>query len=62
MGTGLGLSITYNIIHSHRGTIKVISEVNQGTTFTIALPMNLEDILEKEKSRTENNKMDLQNT
>jgi signal transduction histidine kinase len=47
VGTGLGLSITYNIIQSHRGTIKVDSEVGKGTTFTITLPMNLEDILEK---------------
>lgn len=51
VGTGLGLSITYNIIQSHRGSIKVDSEVGKGTTFTISLPMNLEDILEREKNQ-----------
>ncbi|MFC2164373.1 PAS domain S-box protein [Acidobacteriota bacterium] len=51
VGTGLGLSITYNIIHSHRGTIQVDSEVGKGTKFTITLPMNLEEILEKEKNQ-----------
>jgi signal transduction histidine kinase len=34
-GTGLGLSIVHQIIERHSGTIRVASEVNQGTTFTI---------------------------
>ncbi|WP_137168174.1 sensor histidine kinase [Salinimonas lutimaris] len=37
-GTGLGLSISQGIIHSHGGTIEVISEAGKGTTFTIRLP------------------------
>ena len=37
-GTGLGLSISYQIIHEHKGTIEVKSQVGQGTTFSITLP------------------------
>ena len=37
-GTGLGLSICQSIIHAHRGTIEVTSEVDRGTKFTITLP------------------------
>jgi signal transduction histidine kinase len=37
-GTGLGLSICYGIVGSHQGSIKVESEVGQGTTFHILLP------------------------
>lgn len=39
VGTGLGLSISYNIIKKHRGEIRVKSEVGEGTTFTIVLPI-----------------------
>ncbi len=52
VGTGLGLSICYQIIRDHRGEINVESGVGKGTTFTIMLPMDLEDILENEKRRT----------
>lgn len=38
-GTGLGLSICQAIIHAHRGTIEVTSEVDRGTTFIITLPV-----------------------
>lgn len=37
-GTGLGLTATYNIITKHDGTIRVVSEVGEGTTFMITLP------------------------
>jgi two-component system sensor histidine kinase HydH len=37
-GTGLGLAISHNIIEAMGGDIKVNSEVNKGTTFTIMLP------------------------
>ena len=38
-GTGLGLAISYGIIQSHQGTISVYSEVGQGTTFVVGLPV-----------------------
>jgi signal transduction histidine kinase len=39
-GTGLGLSITKNAIHMHKGAIKVYSKENEGTTFTVRVPIN----------------------
>jgi PAS domain S-box-containing protein len=45
VGTGLGLSICYQIIQDHRGRIDVESEPGRGTTFTIRIPMNLDEIL-----------------
>ena len=45
VGTGLGLSICYQIIQDHLGEIKVQSEVGKGTTFTIILPTNLDELL-----------------
>jgi signal transduction histidine kinase len=38
VGTGLGLAICYKIVQEHHGTIEVESS-NQGTTFTITLPL-----------------------
>jgi len=37
-GTGLGLSITYGIVKKLGGDIRVESELNVGTTFTVYLP------------------------
>ncbi|UCE41579.1 MAG: HAMP domain-containing protein [Candidatus Aminicenantes bacterium] len=39
MGTGLGLSICKKIIDAHNGSIDVTSVENEGTTFTILLPV-----------------------
>ena len=38
-GTGLGLSIARAIILQHYGVIKAESEVDQGTTFTVRIPL-----------------------
>lgn len=38
-GTGLGLSNCYSIIKQHQGLIQVDSEVGEGTTFTVFLPL-----------------------
>lgn len=41
-GTGLGLSITYGIIQKHGGRIEVKSALNQGTEFTVELPVRID--------------------
>ena len=38
-GTGLGLAITRNAVIMHRGSIKVYSEPEEGTTFTVRIPL-----------------------
>ena len=48
-GTGLGLSITYGLVKDVGGTISVQSEVEKGTSFTITLPLKME---QKEGSKT----------
>jgi signal transduction histidine kinase len=41
-GIGLGLAITRTLVQAHGGSIKVQSQVDQGSTFTIRLPVGEE--------------------
>jgi len=43
VGTGLGLSICFGIIKRHGGNITVRSKVNEGSTFIIHLPVEMEN-------------------
>ena len=38
-GTGLGLAMTKHLVEMHSGTIQVESAVDQGSTFTVCLPI-----------------------
>jgi signal transduction histidine kinase len=38
-GSGLGLSIVHSIVRRHRGSVRVTSQLREGTTFTVALPL-----------------------
>ncbi len=40
-GTGLGLSVSYGIMKKHQGNIEVTETSPKGTTFTISLPIKL---------------------
>ncbi len=39
-GTGLGLSISFDIVRKHGGDLMFASQPDQGTTFTVRLPIN----------------------
>lgn len=39
-GVGLGLSVSQKIFKEHKGSLKVESTLNKGTTFTLTLPTN----------------------
>ncbi len=52
-GTGLGLAITHMSIIMHHGEIKVDSELGEGTTFDVRIPLT--HIVEKEAENEEEN-------
>ena len=55
-GTGLGLAIVHGIVKSHKGWIRVSSDVGKGTSFIIYLPRASEDT-KFEKAETEVDKI-----
>ena len=47
-GMGLGLAVCYGIIQRHEGNIEIESELGEGTTFRITLPIaSIEPLIEK---------------
>ena len=39
-GTGLGLAIAKSAVLVHKGAIKVSSQLGEGTTFSVRIPLN----------------------
>ena len=39
-GTGLGLSVCHQIVTRHGGHMRVSSQIGEGTTFTVVLPVS----------------------
>jgi len=40
-GTGLGLANAYKIMESHGASLRVLSQVGQGSTFTASFPREI---------------------
>ncbi len=52
-GTGLGLAITHGIVRNHDGDITVESKVDQGSTFTVYLPVNNAEVPDDDENISE---------
>jgi signal transduction histidine kinase/DNA-binding response OmpR family regulator len=51
-GTGIGLALTKELIEAHKGIIKVESEENIGTTFTISFRLGREHFTDEEMAES----------
>lgn len=49
VGSGLGLSLVRGTLQRWGGTVEVQSELGEGTTFTLALPIWKEEVLQREE-------------
>ncbi len=47
-GTGLGMTITKKLVDNMGGTIQIESELNQGSVFTVVLPLHIAPVPETE--------------
>ncbi len=47
-GTGIGLNIAKNIIHLHKGTVALKSKLDEGSSFTVALKLGKDHLIDKE--------------
>lgn len=52
-GSGIGLSIVKDYVELHKGVVEAFSQVNQGTTIRVLLPMGDDHINETLKQRVE---------
>lgn len=48
IGTGIGLSLTRDLVELHKGKITVSSVIDQGTTFTVTIPVDRDAYQDKE--------------
>jgi two-component system, NtrC family, sensor kinase len=48
-GVGLGLAVLYGIVKAHDGEVEVSSRRNEGTTFTVVLPLKARNVIEEQK-------------
>lgn len=50
-GTGLGLAITKMLVEAHGGRVSFTSELGLGTTFTVSIPLMLDELAMPEKAQ-----------
>jgi two-component system NtrC family sensor kinase len=48
-GVGLGLAVLYGIVRAHDGEVEVVSQRNEGTSFTVTLPLKARSVAPEQK-------------